>query len=175
MTPDKPGVFASQGQRPCFPLCLLLEAVQVPENTGMIFRLAESFGVEKVYLCGKAAAPPNFKVRRASRSTVKVVAWELAPDIAMLIARLKSEGYTVIGLETSADCEDLRQFDFCKHKKIALVVGSEKYGITASTLSSLDACTRIHLIGATASLNVATAVAIALHQITAQLLQQRCP
>lgn len=149
-----------------FPLTLLLESVQVPENVGMIFRLAEAFGVEKVYLCGESAQPPNVKVAKASRSTVKVVPWEVAPDSAMLITRLKGEGYTIIGLETADSSEDIRHFDFGKHEKIALVAGGEKYGITANTLSLLDACVKIHLFGTTASLNVATAVAIAMYRIT---------
>lgn len=155
--------------RQTFPLRLVCESVQVPENVGMIFRLAESFGVEHLYLSGLSIAPPNVKISKASRSTVRVVPYSIHPDTTELAATLKQEGFAIIGLEITDRSEDIRQYDFTKHEKIALVAGGEKFGISANVLPLLDACVHIRMFGKTGSLNVATALAIALHDMTGQI------
>ncbi len=154
--------------RRVLPLRLVCETVQVPENTGMIFRLAESFGVERLYLTGDSITPPNKKISKASRRTVREVPFTIEPFTASVIAGLRAEGFTIIGLEVTTASTPLRDFDFKKHRKIALVVGSEKNGISAETLTLVDACTSIPLFGKTTSLNVATALAVALYEIVSQ-------
>ncbi len=154
--------------RHTLPLRIICETVQVPDNIGMIFRLAEAFGIEKIYLTGGSIAPPNQKISKASRRTVRVVDFEVVESTADVISNLKKEGFAVTGLEVTTASVPLRGFDFKTKEKIALVVGSEKYGISDETLALLDACAAIPLLGKTTSLNVATALAIALYEVVSQ-------
>jgi len=154
--------------RQTLPLRLICETVQVPNNVGMIFRLAEAFGVEKIYLTGGSIAPPNQKISKASRRTVREVDFEIVESTAEVVALLKKEGFSVIGLEVTRASIPLRDFDFKAKEKIALVLGSEKNGISEATLSQLDACTVIPMLGKTTSLNVATALGIALYEVVSQ-------
>ncbi len=154
--------------RQVLPLRIICETVQVPDNVGMMFRLAESFGVEQLYLTGESITPPNKKISKASRRTVREVPFSIEPSTASVIARLKAEGFAIIGLEVTTSSIPLRDFDFEKHRKVALVVGSEKNGISAETLALVDACTSIPLLGKTTSLNVATALAVALYEVVSQ-------
>jgi 23S rRNA (guanosine2251-2'-O)-methyltransferase len=148
---------------------LICDSIKVPENTGMIFRLAEAFGVQKVYLAGDCISPPNVKITKASRSTIKKIPFAITPDTEEAINSLKQAGYTIIGLELTPDSTDIRHFDFSPYNKIALVIGSEKNGISPPALDLLDDCVEIKLTGSVNSLNVATALAIALFCITAAL------
>lgn len=147
-----------------FPICLVLDGVSKPQNVGMIFRLAEAFGVERLLLCGATIAPPNVKVVKSARSTVERVPFEIFEKTTEALAQLRSDGCKLIGLEITAASVDLRHFDFQKLEKTALVVGSEQYGISAEALAQLDACVSIKLYGENSSLNVANAVAIGLFQ-----------
>ena len=154
--------------RRTFPLRLVLESVQVPDNVGMIFRLAEAFGVERIYLTGGSIAPPNQKISKVSRKTIKEIDFQVVESTASVIAQLKLESFFVIGLEVTTASASLRDFDFKTKEKIVLVVGSEKHGISIETLGLLDACVAIPLLGKTTSLNVATALAIALYEVVSQ-------
>ncbi|MDQ7073238.1 MAG: TrmH family RNA methyltransferase [Gammaproteobacteria bacterium] len=62
-----------QPQGTKYPLCLLLNDFESPANVGSIFRLADAFGVEKIYLTGSTSVPPNRKMMRTSRATEKFV------------------------------------------------------------------------------------------------------
>lgn len=156
------------GPRQTLPLRIICETVQVPDNVGMIFRLAESFGAECIYLTGDSIAPPNQKITKVSRKTVNEIAFEVTTSTADVLCRLKKEGYFITGLEVTTASIPVRQFNFGSKEKVALVVGSEKNGISDDTLKMLDACVAIPLLGKTTSLNVATALAIALYEIGSQ-------
>lgn len=150
------------------PLCLICEAVQVPDNVGMIFRLAEAFGAERIFLTAGSIAPPNQKILKVSRKTVNTIDFEVAASATDVIGRLKKDGYFITGLEITTASIPIREFNFREKDKIALVVGSEKHGISPQTLRQLDACVSIPLLGKTSSLNVATALAIAIYETVSQ-------
>lgn len=149
-----------------FPICLVLDALHTPGNVGMIFRLAEAFGVERIFLCNGSIAPPNRKVVKAARSTIKGMPFEIHDDFDTVIASLRNDGYSLVGLEITSDSVDIRHFDFEKTEKIALFAGAERFGISAEVLTEMDACVEINLFGTKTSLNVATAVGIALFELT---------
>lgn len=147
------------------PLALVLEAVRTPGNVGMVFRLADAFGAERIYLCAGTATPPNRRIARTARSTVAKMPFEAAENTLEILRKLKAEGYALIGLEITEGSTDIRHFDFGEHEKIALVIGAEKDGISPKTLALLDACVAIPMHGEISSLNVATAVGIALYEV----------
>lgn len=56
-----------------FPVCLLAHDMDVPMNVGSLFRIADAFGIEAVYLSGSSPVPPSDKIKKTSRSTEKFV------------------------------------------------------------------------------------------------------
>ena len=154
-----------KNQKMVFPISIVCDNIRTPENIGMIFRLAEAFGAECIYLCGDAPTLPNKKVARAARSTIKPGNHRTVKNTVDIISELKNKNYTIIGLEVTNNRKDIRHFHFYKNNKIALVLGSERYGISKEVLQMTDHCVHINLFGNNTSINVANATAIALYEM----------
>ena len=152
-----------------FPLVVVCEDFQSPENIGMTFRIADAMGVAHLYLTGNSPTLPHRKITKTARSADKRVPFSHHLDTAGLLQQLKQEGYQLIGLEITNQSEDIRAFDFKASEKIAFVAGAERYGISAATLQVLDATVHIPMYGVGTSMNVVTALSIGLYEITKQL------
>lgn len=147
---------------------LICEDLTVPENIGMIFRLAEAFSVRCVHLSEGCLSLPNQKIAKVARGALRVLPHRTFSDGVALIMMLRGEGYRITALETGADSMSLRHLDFRETGKLALVLGSEKYGIRPETLAVVDEKACIPLSGLQRSINVANALAIALYEIGSQ-------
>ncbi|HBH49809.1 MAG TPA: RNA methyltransferase [Bacteroidales bacterium] len=152
-----------------FPIVIICESIRSPENLGMVFRVAEAFGVERIYLTGETVKLPNRKVEKASRSTVKHIPHEYIQKTTLLIPALQKMAYKIIALEITSQSKALDSLNYSSSEKIALIIGSEKKGIHEDTLQMVDINTKIELFGSNTSINVVSALAIALYEITKQL------
>lgn len=116
-------------------------------NIASLFRIADAFGVEKVYLSGSSPTPPNSKIRKTSRATEQYVPFFHERDPLSLIHKLKSSGYTIISLEITSASIDIRQLSVSDCKKICLILGSEKKGVTQELLDASDHTVHIPMQG----------------------------
>lgn len=151
-----------------FPLRVVAENIHSPGNIGLVFRTSEAMGVERLYLSKAAVTLEPRKFDRAARSTQKLLSFEWVDSVRACILELKKEGFTVFGLELTNDSHDLRTFRFASISKLALVIGTERNGISEPVLAELDGCLSISMYGVKTSMNVAAALAIALYEITQQ-------
>ncbi len=147
---------------------LVCENFRDPRNTGAAFRLADALGAASLYLTGKTTAPPNRKLARAARATEKTVPFTYYAEPAEALRRLKAEGYILIALEITNASEDIRTVDFRVFSKIALVAGAESEGVSQASLALVDRIIKIPMFGKKSSINVSTALAIALYEIIRQ-------
>ncbi|KAK3148659.1 hypothetical protein QOZ80_3BG0297780 [Eleusine coracana subsp. coracana] len=92
-------------------------------------------------------------------------------SIKSFLEKKKAEGYSVMGLEQTANSKPLDQFAF--PSKTVLVLGREKEGIPADIIHALDACVEIPQLGLVRSLNVHVSGAIAVWEYTRQHHQYR--
>ncbi len=152
-----------------YPICLLANDLIVPMNVGNLFRMADALGVEKLYLCGKTPIPPNKKINRSARSTVKFVEHEYRENALELIQDLKEQGYKIISLEITKKSTDIRHFQIAPTDKICLLIGTENYGIGQELLDMSEAAIHIPMHGYNSSMNVAMAASIAVYELTRQL------
>ncbi|AEJ18187.1 TrmH family RNA methyltransferase [Gracilinema caldarium] len=132
---------------------VFLEDIRSPFNVGAIFRTAECFGVEKVYLSPFCADPLHPRAERSAMGCVSIVPWERIS--------LDSLEFPVFALETGGTPLDRFVFP----EKAIMIVGSEELGISSEALSRADASlgrVSIPTIGAKGSLNVAVAFGIAM-------------
>ena len=105
-----------------FPITIVCDAIRTPENIGMCFRISESFGVEKIYFHESSPTIENRKVVNTARNTINQVAHSFYDDFEVLIAQLKSEGNTIIGIEITDKSIDIQDFNFKNHQKIVLLL-----------------------------------------------------
>jgi len=148
-----------------YPVCLLVHDFDVPMNIGSLFRIADAFGLEKIYLTGSSLVPPNNKIKKTSRSTEKYVAYSYENDPVHVIEKLKSEGYTIISLEITSTSIDITELKISHNENICLVVGAESKGVSQELLDASDKTVHIPMLGINSSMNVATACAVATFEI----------
>lgn len=161
-----------QPARALRPFCIVAEGVLLPVNVGSLFRIADAFGVEKLYLTAGSAVPPHPKLHKTARSCERSVAWEYRESARELLDALRASGYRILCLERSSHSDDLRGFDASGIAKLALVVGSEKHGVSAELLAAADHTLHIRMLGQNSSLNLATACAIAVFELSRHQLPE---
>jgi TrmH family RNA methyltransferase len=139
-------------KRRVFPgMTVYLEDIRSPFNVGSMFRTAESFGVETIYLSPLCADPLHPRSLRSAMGCTALVRWERdAPDPALPLFALETGG------------TPLAAFKF--PEKAVMIAGSEELGVSPEFLARADASLgrlSIPTYGAKGSLNVAAAFAIA--------------
>ncbi len=152
-----------------FPITIVCDAIRTPENIGMCFRIAESFGVSKIYLHQSSPSMSNRIVKKTARNTINQVTSELYSNFINLVTKLKEEGNTIIGIEITDESIIIQDFDFKKHEKLVLLLGSERNGI--ENIELVDATVSIPMYGRNSSMNVIHSLAITLYEATNQIKQ----
>ncbi|MGY6562020.1 MAG: TrmH family RNA methyltransferase [Luteibaculaceae bacterium] len=138
---------------PKLPICVVLENIRSAHNIGSFFRTADAFSVEKIYLTGYTATPPNREIEKTALGATQTVAWEKADEFTIL-TQLKSKGYILVAVEQTANSVKINDFNFDKYEKIAFFFGNEVKGINNFTVEHADFCLEIPQNGAKHSLNV---------------------
>ncbi len=154
-----------------FPLVILLDNITTPQNVGAIFRIADTFGVERLAICGSTPAPPHRRINSGGRGTEKTVPFTYFDDAMTAINHYKSEGYTIIALEITDESRSIRSVNFKQLVKIVLIAGSEEDGVSQGILDVVDFSVHIPSFGICLSMNVATSVAVAAYEIVGQFKQ----
>ena len=156
-----------ENKQQTFPITIVCDAIRTPENIGMCFRIAESFGVAKIFLHENSPAITNRKVEKTARNTIEQIPYEYYSDFDALIGSLKQENNTIIGIEITDKSIKIQDFNFKNYEKIVLLLGSERNGIT--NVSLIDETIAIPMYGRNSSMNVIHSLAISLYEITNQI------
>jgi len=154
-----------KGKQKTYPLCILAHDIESPENIGSIFRIADAFGIEKIWLSGTSPVPPHPKIRKTSRSADKYVPFEYQEDPINTILGLKENGYAIISLEITSSSIDIRDLKIEAEERICLILGAVDYGISQGLLDISDKTIHIPMAGINSSMNVAVACGIASWEI----------
>lgn len=150
-----------------FPITIVCDAIRTPENIGMCFRIAESFGVQKIYFHENSPSLENRKVIKTARNTIPQIHHETYSDFYNVVKNLKEEGNTIIGIEITDKSINIQDFEFKNHEKIVLLLGSERNGI--KNINLVDYTIAIPMYGRNSSMNVIHSLAITLYEVTNQL------
>lgn len=133
-------------------------------NIGTLFRNADCFGVQKLYLTGYTAVPPRKEISKTAIGAEEWIDWEYQKDPLHVIASLKVDGFTIVGLEKTNDSQNITEYSV--PQKIAIILGHEVLGVSDDLLDQCDCILHIKQYGKKESLNVSVACGIALHQLT---------
>jgi tRNA G18 (ribose-2'-O)-methylase SpoU len=156
-----------KNQQQQFPITIVCDTIRTPENIGMCFRISESFGVKKIFLHENSPTLENNIVRRTARNTIKQLEHATYSNFENTIQQLKDDGNTIIGIEITDKSIDIQNFNFKNHRKIVLLLGSERNGI--KNINNLDYSIAIPMYGKNSSMNVIHSLSIALYEVTNQL------
>ncbi|MDP3763747.1 MAG: TrmH family RNA methyltransferase [bacterium] len=148
---------------------LILDNIRSVENTGSIFRTAESLGVSKTILIGTTPTPVDRFGRKrkdfmkVSLGAEKSMNWEYQKDIKSVIKVLKDERFLIVALEQTPESKDIK--DFNTPDKFALIVGNEINGVSQIALDTSDEIIEISMMGMKESLNVSVATGVTLFKL----------
>lgn len=140
------------------PVVIVLDNIRSLNNIGSVFRTADAFLVEKIFLCGITAVPPHKDIRKTALGATESVAWAYFESTLQLVPRLKSEGYTVLAIEQAENAQVLHEFKSETTKKYALVFGNEVKGVDQDVINTCDGVLEIPQFGTKHSLNIAVSV-----------------
>jgi tRNA G18 (ribose-2'-O)-methylase SpoU len=142
------------------PIILVLDDIRSLHNIGSVFRTADAFLIEKIYLCGITATPPNKEIHKTALGATETVAWEHSKNVLEIIENLKKESVTVLAIEQVESAVFLQNFTVEKDKKYALVFGNEVYGVSQDAVALCDGCIEIPQLGTKHSLNISVSAGI---------------
>ena len=143
------------------PLIIILDDIRSLNNIGSIFRTCDAFKIEKIYLCGITAKPPNRKITKTAIGATESVDWEYYEKIDDLISKLKSSGVMLWAIEQAEGSKSLSDLSIenpvIKH---ALIFGNEINGVNQNIVNNCDEVLEINQYGTKHSLNVSIAAGI---------------
>ena len=151
------------------PICIVLDNVRSLNNIGSVFRTADAFLIEKIYLCGITATPPHKEIHKTALGATDSVAWEYRESTLELLKELRAEGYTSLSVEQAENAVMLNDFKVEENKKYALIFGNEVKGVSQEVVSGSDLVLEIPQYGTKHSLNISVSVGIVVWDLWAKL------
>ncbi|MGB3235079.1 MAG: RNA methyltransferase [Ferruginibacter sp.] len=153
------------------PVIAVLENIRSAYNVGSVFRTADAFLLQAVYIIGYTCRPPHKEIKKTALGAEDTVTWHYFKTSAEAIEQLKIEGYKVYAVEQVVNSLKLNHIRFSENEKVAMVFGNEVSGVEQSTISICDGCLEIPQMGMKHSLNIATAAGVVLWELTKKFVK----
>jgi tRNA G18 (ribose-2'-O)-methylase SpoU len=147
------------------PFIIVLDNVRSLHNIGSVFRTADAFRLEGIYLCGITATPPHREIHKTALGATESVSWEYWERTTDAIGKLKQEGYLVCSVEQTEGAVLLDQVRLKRGQKYALVFGHEIRGVDQQVVDMSDQCIEIPQYGTKHSLNISVATGIVIWEL----------
>ena len=147
------------------PIIAVLENVRSAYNVGSVFRTADAFLIEGIYICGYTAYPPHKEIKKTALGADESVSWKHFKTVSEAIEELKRRGYKVFAVEQAVDSYKLQAISYEPDERIAVVFGNEVTGVEQSTIEQCNGCIEIPQLGMKHSLNISVAAGIVLWEL----------
>ncbi|MBE50727.1 MAG: RNA methyltransferase [Flavobacteriales bacterium] len=141
------------------PISIILDNVRSAINVGSVFRTSDAFRIEKLFLCGITAFPPNNEIRKSALGAENVVEWEYRRSTEEVVFALRKEGFKILAVEQVEDSTYLDYYNY-DGSPIALIFGNEVSGVSQSVIDLCDGCLEIQQIGTKHSMNISVCAGI---------------
>lgn len=154
------------------PFVVVLDNVRSVHNVGAVFRTADAFLIEAVYLCGISGCPPNVEMHKTALGAELTVDWRHFDSTLDAVTELHQRGYRVYAVEQAHDSQSLSDITSLPFEgragdgsAIAVILGHEVFGVQQSVVDACDGCIEIKQYGTKHSLNVSVTAGIVMHHI----------
>lgn len=151
------------------PLIIVLDNIRSLHNVGSVFRTADAFRLQGVWLCGITACPPAAEIHKTALGAEDSVSWEYFEDTLDAVERLQREGYEVLAVEQVEDSLKLNTFRIDPAKRYALILGNEVKGVRQDVVDAADAALEIPQYGTKHSMNVSVTAGIVMWEFERQM------
>ena len=147
------------------PVVIVLDNVRSMHNVGSVFRTADAFLLEAIYLCGYTPQPPHRDIHKTALGATETVKWNYFSSTNDAIQELKNNGYEIWAVEQAENSVSLEQMKTETGKKIAVVFGNEVEGVQAEIIKHCKGCIEIPQLGMKHSLNISVAAGIVIWEL----------
>ena len=147
------------------PIVVVLDNIRSLHNIGSIFRTADAFAIEQIFLCGITAQPPHREITKTALGATESVSWKYFEKTVDALQELKNLGYYIISVEQTKNSQALEKIYFEKQQKCALIFGNEVEGVDQEVINQSDLTLELAQFGTKHSLNVSVCVGIVLWEL----------
>ena len=151
------------------PLIIILDNIRSLNNIGSVFRTADAFLVQKIYLCGITAKPPHKDIQKTALGATESVTWEFAENTMDVVLKLQKEGVLVASIEQAELAINLNDFSVKPEMIYAIIFGNEVKGVQQKVVSASDVVIEIPQFGTKHSLNIAVSVGVVVWDLFVKL------
>ncbi|EKT3962951.1 RNA methyltransferase [Flavobacterium psychrophilum] len=151
------------------PIIIVLDDIRSLNNIGSVFRTADAFLIEKIYLCGITATPPNKEIHKTALGATETVVWEHHENVLEVIENLKKDEISVFAIEQVENAIFLNDFKVEATKKYALIFGNEVFGVNQEAIRLCDGTIEIPQLGTKHSLNISVSTGIVVWDLFCKL------
>lgn len=144
---------------------VILENIRSMQNVGSVFRTADAFLIEAIYLVGYTPQPPHRDIHKTALGATETVSWKYFQKTVDAIAELKTAGYKLFAVEQAEGSILLQDYKKEENEQIAIVFGNEADGVEEDTLKHCNGCIEIPQFGMKHSLNISVAAGVVLWEI----------
>ena len=150
------------------PISILVENVRSVHNVGSIFRSADGFGAEKIYLTGYTAYPPREDLHKTALGAEDSVPWEYHEDTLKIASKIKESGVQLVLVEQTHKSSNIYASDY--NFPLCFIVGNEVDGVSEELASLADTHIELPMRGIKQSLNVSVATGIVGYELARSYL-----
>lgn len=150
------------------PVTIVLDNIRSLNNIGSVFRTADAFLMEQIYLCGITATPPHRDIQKTALGATETVNWNHFNSTLEAIEQLKQQGYKIAAVEQTENSTFLNNFKVNRNEKWALVFGNEVSGVDQDVINHCDVVIEIPQFGSKHSLNISVSVGVVLWEMQKQ-------
>ncbi|MEM9930765.1 MAG: TrmH family RNA methyltransferase [Bacteroidota bacterium] len=156
------------------PIRVLCPGWRDPRNVGSVFRLADAAGLAGLFLAGTTPQPPNPKIKKTARSTIRHVPYRYVEDAVALLEKRRAAGAYILSLEITNESTSLLTYalpDTIRDgaQEMILIDGAEDVGIAPELLALSHASVHLPMHGQNTSMNVAVALGAAVYLLLAKM------
>ena len=144
------------------PVIAVLENIRSAYNVGSVFRTADAFLIESIYITGYTAKPPHKEITKTALGAQDTVDWRYFQTTKEAIEHLKENQYKVFAVEQVTYSISLEKIDILPVDRIAFIFGNEVSGVDQQIIALCDGCVEIPQFGMKHSLNISVAAGIVL-------------
>ncbi|MBI4947859.1 MAG: RNA methyltransferase [Bacteroidetes bacterium] len=145
------------------PIVVVLDNVRSAYNVGSVFRTADAFPVEAIYLCGITGYPPHKEILKTALGATETVKWKYNKSTLEVVSELKELGYKIYAIEQAEGSVPLNNLKLeTLNFKFAVIFGHEVEGVQQDVLNACDGCIEIPQGGTKHSLNIAVSAGVVL-------------
>lgn len=151
------------------PIIIVLDDIRSLHNIGAVFRTSDAFLIEKIYLCGITATPPNKEIHKTALGATDTVAWEYAKNVVEVVEKLQEANVDVFSVEQVENSIMLNDFSVSDNVKYALVFGNEVKGVSQQVVDLSKGVIEIPQLGTKHSLNISVSAGIVIWDLFQKL------